>query len=136
MYLQLPFASKELPSGKKLFRRVHGYTFTLAASGTTTYTVTVPYAECKINEAEIIWAPEGVSVNMRVKDSTGGTYSGTPNLTLNQFGFNVIISKDAYKDASPYDADVFLNMQLEFEFTNSSSTEKTIGLNVVFHEIV
>lgn len=135
MNLQLPFASKELPNGKKLYRRVHGYTFTLAASSNTTYTVTVPYAEAKINEAEILWAPEGVTVNMKVKDSTSGTYSGVSNYVLNQFGYNVVISKDIFKDISPYDADVYLNMQLEFEFANASATEKTIGLNVVFHEI-
>lgn len=135
MQLQLPFASKQMPDGKKLFRRKHGYTLTLAASGSTTYTITVPYTAAKINEAEILWAPEGVSVDMKVKDSTTGTYTTVSNATLSQFGYSVAVAKDFFHDYSQYDADVFLNMQLEFTFTNASTTEKIIGINVTFHEI-
>lgn len=130
------FAEKNLANGKKLFRRKHGYTLTLAASGTTTYTITVPYVTAKINEAEILWAPEGVSLNMKVKDSATGTFSGVPNYVLNQFGFNVVLSKDFYSDYSQYDADVYGSMQIEFTFTNNSGIEKQIGINLVFHEIL
>lgn len=132
----LPFASKKIGNNKKLFRRKHGYALTLAASGITTYTVTVPYLQAKINEAEIVWAPEGVIVDMKVKDSTSGTYTTVPNYILSQYGYSVVVSKDFFKDTSQYDADVYVGMQLEFTFNNSSETSKVIGLNIVFHEIV
>ncbi len=135
MFLPLPFASKELPSGKKLYRRKHGYSLTLNANGDTVYTITVPYLEAKINEAEIIHCPEGVTLDMKVKDSTTGTYTGTPNYLLNQFGFNINVGKDLFSDKSDYDADVFTGMQLEFTFHNSTATSKEIGINIVFHEI-
>lgn len=136
MQLQLPFCAKELPNGKKLYRRKRGYTFTLNASTTTVHTITVPYSEAKINEVELLWFPEGITVDMKVKDSTTGTYSTIPNYTFNQFGFNVVIEKDFYKDLSQYDADVYMNMQIEFTFTNSTEISKTVGLNMIFHEVI
>lgn len=131
-----PFANKELINGKKLFRRKHGYTFTLAASGDTVKSITVPYAIAKVNEAEVMWAPEGVTVNMKVKDTAAGNYTGVPNHVLSQYGYSVAVSKDHYVDESQYDATVYIGMILEFTFTNSSVTEKTIAVNITFHEVV
>lgn len=136
MNLQLPFCSKELPNGKKLYRHKYGYSFSLAANGTTVYNITVPYTACKINEAEILWAPEGVSVDMKIKDTASGTYSTVPNYTFAQYGYSVMIAADYYKDVSQYDADVYSGMILEFTFNNTSATSKTIGLNMIFHEVV
>lgn len=136
MQLILPFSAKELANGKKLYRRKHGYMLSLSASGNTTHIITVPYNHAKINEAEILWAPEGVCVNMIIKDSTVGPYKGIPNAVLSQYGSNVVVAKDLYVDTSPYDADVYLNMQIEFTFTNASATSKNIGINIVFHEVV
>jgi hypothetical protein len=136
MNLPLPFASKELPNGKKLFRRKIGYTFTLPASSDYVQSITVPYSACKINEAEVLWAPEGVTVDMKVKDTPAGSYTGVANALLNQYGTNVVIASDFFRDISPYDADVYLGMVLEFTFHNSSATSKVMGLNIVFHEVV
>lgn len=130
------FAEKNLANGKKLFRRKHGYVLTLNASGSTTHTITVPYTAAKINEAEILWAPEGVKLSMKVKDTVTGTFSGVPNYVLNQFGFDVAVAKDFYSDYSQYDADVYGGMQIEFTFTNLTTVEKQIGINLVFHEIL
>lgn len=136
MNLTLPFCAKELPTGEKLFRRKKGLTFTLAATGETVVQIAVPYAKAKINEAEIFWAPEGVSAVMKVKDTATGTYSTIPNYVLNEYGHDVNIAKDYYRDISPYDADVRVGMVLEFTFTNRSGVEKLMGLNTVFHEVV
>lgn len=136
MQLRLPFCAKELPGGEKLYRRAHGYTVTLAPNGSTTLIIHVPYNACKINEAEVIGCCAGVSVDIKVLDSTSGTYTGVPSYMLNQFGFNVNIAKDYYKDLSPYDADLRLNMQIQFTFINSSSDTPTLGVNVPFHEVV
>jgi hypothetical protein len=135
MNLQLPFASKELPNGKKLYRRKHGYLVTLAANGNTEKLIEVPYVSAKINEAEIVWAPEGVSVDMMVIDNALGTFSGTPNATLDQFGFDVAIEVNHFKDISQYDADVYQSMVIKFVLKNPTATTKTVGINMVFHEV-
>ncbi len=136
MQLQLPFCSKELPNGKKLYRNKHGYTFTLEASTTTVYSITVPYTECKINEAEVLWAPEGVTLDMKIKDTSTGTYSTVPDYVFAQYSHGVVVAKDFYRDISQYDADVYSGMILEFTLTNSSETEKTVGINITFHKVV
>lgn len=134
MFQPTPFATKELPDGKKLYRRKHGYSFQLPTE-VSTYSITVPYSRAKINDAEFLEFPPGVTVNMKVKDTAQGTYSGTPNLVLNQYGFSCAIGRDFYKDVSPYDADVYQGMVLEFEF-NNPNIAIDVALNMTFHEVV
>jgi hypothetical protein len=134
MFLQLPFASKELPDGKKLYRRKHGYTVALAANTVTIYEITVPYASQKINEAEIIGCLPGIKANFKVVDTASGTYSTIPNFVLDQFGFNVNITKDYFQDISQYDAHCYTGMRLVFEFDNPNA-EHVIGINIVYHEV-
>ena len=66
MQLGLPFNSKELPDGKKLYRRVHGIQATLAADGNTEIEFLVPYNWCKITGARLLWFPEGVKADFFV----------------------------------------------------------------------
>jgi len=136
MNLMLPFCSKNLPDGKRLFRRKHGYTFTLDAEGDTVLEITVPYTHCKIQEADLVWFPEGVTAQMKVLDTAAGTYSGTPNYVFNEYGVNIAIAKDYFVDKSPYDADVYGGMILQITFNNPTATTKTVGMNVVFHEVL
>lgn len=129
-----PFKSKELANGKKLYRRKHGYQHEVTP-GTSALTITVPYDVCKINEAEILWCPEGVKIDLKILDTTTGLLTGVPNYLLNQFGFDINVGKDAYHDISAYDADLMRNMQIEVTFKNDTSITKTVGFNIVFHEI-
>lgn len=134
MNLNLPFTSKDLPNGKRLKRRKHGYTHTLT-TGTSSMEIVVPYAHAKINQAEIVWAPEGLTCNFKVLDTAIGTYSTVPDFLLEQFGFNVNVAKDFFTDISQYEADMYAGMRIKIEFNNTSIVEKTIGINVVFHEV-
>lgn len=134
MFLPLPFASKDLPDGRRLYRRKHGYSFTVP-TGSSVFKVTVPYNVQRVNQAEIVGAPSSqLSCNFKILDSTAGTYSGAANATLNQFGFNVKIPKDFYSDFSPYDAELFAGMQVQIDFENSGA-ECVVGINIVFHEV-
>jgi hypothetical protein len=135
MNLQLPFASKQLPTGEKLKRKTYGLTFTLPASGSITVPFTIPLAWAKMNEVEVLWAPEGVKAVMNVKDNAAGTYSAIPNALLDSFGYDVNIAKDYWKGKSEYDADVYAGMILEFVIENTSSTSKTVGINIVLHQV-
>lgn len=133
MILTHPFSSKSLPTGEKLFRRKHGYTLSCVA-GVNTLLILVPYDRAKVNELEILNAPVGCTVDLKVLDTATGTLTTIPNYQLNQFGFDVNISKDYFKDVSQYDADVFRDMQIEIKIT--SPTVFTAGINIVFHEVV
>lgn len=145
MFIPSPFASKELANGKKLFRRMHGYQVTL--SGTeTSYEITVPYAACKINKAEILWAPAGVTVDFQVLDTDQGHIQqaagipenqAVPNLLLNQFGFSINVAKDQFEDSSPYDADLIQGMKIKVIFKHPLGAAGTVlGVNIPFHEVV
>jgi len=129
-----PFASKLLPGGKKLFRRVHGVKATL--SGDTDFILTIPYAQCKINGLEIVWAPVGLQVDLKILDSTTGTYTTIPNYQLNQFGFATGIAEHFYTETSNYDADLYINMQVKCTILNPDSLTDTICVNFILHEVV
>lgn len=135
MFLPLPFSSKQLPDGKKLFRRVHGFKMQLVASGNATYDFLIPYDECKINEAEIIGCPEGVTCDFKVLDTPSGLLTTVPNYALNQFAFDINVAKDYYKDHSPYDADLIKDMQIRVILKNSTASTAWVGVNIVIHEV-
>lgn len=130
------FASKKLSTGQSLFKRVHGVFKTIPANSTETIRLIVPYTQAKINALEIIGAYHGDTANFNVYDNSSGTISTVPNYKLNQFGFNVCMRKDFHKEESQYDADLILGMVLELEYTNSQSTDTTIGANFILHELV
>lgn len=140
-----PFADKTLPEGNKLFRRKHGTLKNIPANSTEAIQITIPYTMAKFNKAEIINGSPGDVVNLKVYDNEFGTIQQTmgvpaqaitPNLFLNQFGFNVAVCKDYYEDESNYDADVIQGMIIEVEYTNNSASEVLIGVNITLHEIV
>jgi len=135
MNLMLPFAAKAMSDGKKLKRRTNGIQFTIPANDSITVSYTCPYAQSKINEVEVLWAPEFVTAIMHIKDDALGTYSTVPNAILDSFGNSCNIAKDYWKGRSEYDADIYGGMVLEFVVTNGSSVSKTVGINIVFHEL-
>lgn len=137
VYRMAPFASKS-GSGVKYFRRVHGIKATLTSEGNTEVEFVVPYAKCKINEVNIVWAPEGVQVDFEVYDTPAGTISTVPNIKLNQFGFNACVSKDYFEDISAYDADLIQDMKLKIVLKQDSgyTSTKEVGINIILHEVV
>lgn len=127
------FASK-LIGYKKLFRRKHGYKFTLDASGIGSLIIVVPYNFCKINELEIIGCKPLDKLNLKILDRVVSPLYGVPSANLNQFGFDVLTPLDFYKDKSEYDADLIKDMQVEVTYTSLTPSIE-IGVNIVFHEI-
>lgn len=142
-----PFHSKELTDiQKKLFRRAHGIKATLNASGDTQIELTVPYNWAKITTIEIVDLPEVMQADLTVhadvngdfKTSVDGTVisTGVSKYKLNQFGFDVNIAKNYYKDHSEYDADLFLGMIIRITIKNLTNLTPTIGVNFTLHEVV
>lgn len=127
-----PFNSKILPDGQKLYSRVHGEEKSLT-TGSNTLTFSVPYPTVKMTGIELIGAEFGDKVDFKILDDSSGTYSTIPNHTLNQFGYNVYLSKDYYIRESSYDADLYYGMVVEITY-NSVST-KSVYINYLLHEV-
>lgn len=130
------FAEKTLPTGKKLFRRAHGVQHTLVANSDNIVEFIVPYAWCKITTMEVVGLSEITKADLCIMDTPTGTYSTIPNYKLNQFGFNVNISKNYYRDHSEYDADLYAGMVVKVVLKNNTSNTETVGINFTLHEVV
>jgi len=135
-----PFANKILVDGKKLFRRKHGLSQVIAANSQSEIVFTVPYNRAKINEVEIINANALDMVDLLVRSpldaNTAAAYGMPANYLLNQFGFNVMLSSGIYSDSSNYDADVYAGFQIVIVYKNQTSTDRNIGINLTYHEVV
>ena len=129
-----PFADKVLSNGKKLYTRVHGVSAEVSGAPDN-ITFTVPYTACKLTGIEIIGGALGDKVNLKILDSTTGTYTGSANYQLNQFGFDVNVAKDFYSRESAYDADLFLNMQIRVEYDSVAALPANVYINFILHEV-
>lgn len=132
-----PFSLKELPDiQKKLFRRATGIQHTLIANQDNVIEFSIPYAWCKITTLEIIGLTEMMKIDLFITDSNLGRYTGVPNYQLNQFGFNVNVAKELYKDHSEYDADLYMYMIIKVVIKNHTNLTPTVGINFTLHEVV
>ena len=128
---QPPFAAKTI-GDKSLFSRVAGKEFSLSV-GSNDLLYTTPFAQMKFNGIEVINSEIGDKVDLYVLDDTSGTYSGTPSLTLNQFGYSVFLTEGYFERQSNYDADLYLGMQIKMVYT--SITAKDLYVNYILHEL-
>lgn len=130
-----PYGSKTITvSGatKKLYARNVGIQQALSA-GSNTITYTASYAWVKMLGVEAINCEALDTVSFKVYDNASGTYSGYPNLLLNQFSFSLNLPKDYYLRMANFDADVYAGMVIKVEYTSVSA--KTVGLNFLFNEV-
>jgi hypothetical protein len=130
-----PFYSKTLVINevtKKLFARNLGFQQAVTI-GTNTISYSIPYPWLKMLGVEVINCEALDSVNFKVYDSPAGTYSGIPNLLLNQFAFSINLPKDFYAKESRFDADIYFNMVISIEYTSISN--KTVGINLLMNEV-
>jgi hypothetical protein len=142
-FLESPFKTKATKEGT-LFRRVHGQTIVLNANGSTTLNFIVPYNKVKINKADFVWLPEGCQADLKVYDSPTSSMQvlvgvpeeyRVPNKLLDQFGFAACISEGYHDEYSEYDADLLKDMKIEVIITNPTAISKTVGVNLIYHEV-
>jgi len=117
---------------KKLYARNIGFQSALAA-GANTITYTLAYPWVKMLGVEVINSEALDSVDLKVLDSAAGSYSGVPNLVLNQFAFATNLPKDYYLRMSNFDADLYVGMQIQITYTSVSA--KTVGFNLLTNEV-
>lgn len=117
---------------KKLFARHTGKQFVvIIGSNELYYTVNFPWL--KITGVECVGAETLDTAELRVYDTTTGTYSGVPNLMLNQFGFTLNMAKDFYARNAHFDADIYTGMIIKVTYVSISN--KTIGINFIIDEV-
>ena len=129
---QMAFASKVLPDGKKLYKRMVGMSQALSA-GSNNVIHTVTFAHVKMVGVEIIGAELGDYCDFMVLDDTSGTYSTIPNYQLNQFGWSVQMAAGKHEEKSNYDADLYVGMQIKLVYNSASA--KTVGFNFDLNEV-
>jgi hypothetical protein len=131
-----PFSSKKIATGgtiKSLFARNTGKRFNVVANTTTPCSYVSTYAWVKMTGVECIGGEIGDYAELKVFDTPAGTYSGVPNLLLNQFGYELNVAPDYYKRESPFDADVYQGMVLTIYYYSIS--DKQIGINYIMNEV-
>jgi hypothetical protein len=130
-----PFGAKTIVVGgvvKKLYARYVGFQQALTVGeNTISYTATFPWA--KVLGVEAINCEALDVVDFAVYDTPAGTYSGVPNLLLNQFGFSTNLPKDYYERMAKFDADLYAGMIIKVKYTSVSA--KTIGINIIMDEV-
>lgn len=135
---QLPFATKQLENGKKLFQRVEGSEFELTvANNDNVLEFQVPYNNVKFNELEVINGELGDKVQLNILDDDHGTISTIAKFNLNTFGgktSKVNVKPEYYQRKSNYDADLFNGMYIQIKYETVS--DKTVYINYILHEIV
>lgn len=134
--MSLPAFSSKYVSNGRLFKRKHGYEFNAINNSQTKYSITVPYVNCKIDSVEIIGCTKADKVDFKVLDDALGSITTVPNSLINQYGFEVRLPDNFYKDQSKYEADLVQNMVLELTYYNNENIDKTICLNIDFHEVI
>jgi hypothetical protein len=133
---QYPFSNKTLPDGKKLYKRCTGIDGVEINNGETkNLDYVVAYPHMKIVGACIFNTNFGDIVNFYIYDDANGTYSGTPNYLLNQFGFNINMPEGSMENTCKYDADLYYGMKVRIEYTNNSGSTKTVYANFDLHEV-
>jgi hypothetical protein len=140
MVTKMPFDSKLLETGEKLYRRKHGQKVTINANSEKEIIFTAPYTHSKINKLEIIDANALDRVDLYVKSpvdpAVAALYGMPADYLLNQFAFDVVVSDLLYSDKSDYDADVYAGFQVIAKYKNDTGTNKEVGFNLIFHEVV
>lgn len=118
---------------KKLYARDTGFQKPLIQGiNEISYTSTYPWA--KIVGAEVIGCQALDVVDFKVYDTTQGSYSGYPNLLLNQFCYSLNLTEGSYHKIAQFDADIYVGMVVKITYTSIS--QKTVGINIIINEVV
>jgi len=110
-----------------------GNSCALAANTVTNCEMVVTFAHVKFVGMAMINTGLGDKANLKILDTSTGTYSTVNNAVLNQFGFNWNMYKDFTKELMAYPADLFVGMRIFMEYTNGGAA-KTIYINYYMHE--
>lgn len=119
-------------STRKLFARNTGQQYSCAiGENNLDYTATYPWV--KVLGVEVVGCENGDHADFLVYDTPTGTYSGYPNVLLNQFAYDVNMPNGFYERVSRFDADLYAGMKIRIIYHSVSA--KTIGINYIMDEV-
>lgn len=138
-----PFSAKTLPTGEKLFKRMHGSDIVEIQPGDSEIMeIEIGYSWAKIEAMEMLGCGESHTCDLNVLDSQNNDYSKAPvgvvgeHYKLNQFAYDINLRKDYHRLSSKYDADLYLGMVVQLVVTNNSQEASKVSLNVELNEVV
>jgi hypothetical protein len=117
---------------KNYFMRNRGVRFNLEI-GINNLEYVIPYPWARIQGVEAINTQIGDYTDFLVYDNALGSYSGVPNMLLNQFGYTVNLPQGFYERTSRFNSDVYQGMKIVIRYTSVS--QKTLGVNILMDEI-
>ena len=129
-------------SGETAFKRVTGASKVIADGATENIDLIFPYAKGAIKGAIIVNTHIGDSLNFKICDNGANSYSGVdveiagPNVTLNQFGFDVYPPDGSIEDTAEFSGTLYVGMVIRCEYTNNSGEEKTVYMNSDIYELI
>lgn len=133
----LPFGSKILADGSKIFRRVRGISASIQNTSIN-IDFTIPFTKCKITGLQILNATLGSKATFQVLDTAEGLISGYPNAVLNTFGQDVYVEPGSASYPSKYDADLIIGMKLRIVYDSADEVlnpYRVIYVNFDLHEV-
>ena len=107
----------------------------IPANSTVNIDYAIPYALVKYTGAEVLNCDMGDKADFKILDTPTGTYSGTPNAVLNQFGFTWNMAPSYHKILMNYASDLYQGMRAVIIYTNNTNASKTIYVNHFMHEV-
>lgn len=134
-----PFGSKTITVNgvtKNLYARFTGLQFTVdTGANTLTYTATYPWA--KMLGIECIGGVTGDTADLKIYDTPAGTYSGVPNLLLNQFAYMMNVAPNFYGRMAQFDADLYQGMVIKITYTVCTPlvSNRFFGINLLMNEV-
>jgi len=127
--------AEKMFEGKKLYHRPLGKGFSLTA-GSNNLKITVPHAHVKFTGIEFINCEALDYASLQILDSVNGDYGAGPSdpIPNSDFGTIVNLPNDYYRAESKFDADLYINMQVEIVYESKSC--KDIGINLIWDEVI
>jgi hypothetical protein len=130
VHKQGAFASKD-----NLHFRGQGLKHTIAGGDTYSFDYVIPHAQCEFNGVEILYAEGKDVVNLKILDTSTGTYSTIPDFILDQFGTAWNVSKEVCIKELDYNATLYQGMRIVVEYTNNHTAAVEIAVNLNIHKV-
>jgi len=111
-----------------------GVSATLTAGEEKTIELPVSWAKAELTGVEIMGGSLGDNVQLKILDTTTGSYSTIPNYMLNQFGYDWNLPGTFYRKELPYYATLYQGMRVAVVYKNNSADGTEVFINFDIHE--
>ena len=131
------FRSNRVSGGGTLLGRYHGSSVAnvlTLSSGSVRFSA--PYQQARIHAIEVIGGDSDGKVDFSILDDGSGTYTGTPDLVIRQFVFDVNVSSCLHRGEAKYVVDLYLGMVIKMEYYNNGASTRNVSFNAELSEVI